>query len=39
MRQEQQNDDRFEKKHIVNRMTKMESVFYDIQHRIQIFDF
>lgn len=41
IRQEQQDDDRLEKQHIVNRMTKMEkeSVFHDIQHRIQIFDF
>lgn len=41
MKQEQQDDERFEKQHIVNRMTKMEkeSVFYDIQHLRQIFDF
>lgn len=35
MRQEQQHDDRFEKEHIVNRMTKMERVFHDFQHRRQ----
>lgn len=41
MRQEQQHDDRSEKQHVINRMTKMEkgSVFHDIQHKRQIFDF
>lgn len=39
MWQEQQHDDRFEKQQLVNKMIKMESVFHDIQHRRQIFDF
>lgn len=39
MRQEEQHDDRYEKQHIVNMMTKMESVFHDIQNRKQILDF
>lgn len=39
MKQEEQHDDRYEKQHIVNTMTKMESVFHDIQNRKQILDF